>query len=91
MLDNAPSHPLANEMRNGEIRCNFLPPNVISLCQPMDQVVLKTFKLLYSHKLLEIIFARMLDRKSVSECLKDVILVVSLWISTAWMEIKTTK
>lgn len=91
LLDNAPSHPSADELRSGDIKCVFLPPNVTSLCQPMDQGVLETLKRLYRRKLLGVIVAGMDVGKSVSECLKDVdMLDVALWISSAWDEIKTT-
>lgn len=34
LLDNAPSHPSADELRSGEIKCVFLPPNNITLSTP---------------------------------------------------------
>lgn len=90
LLDNAPSHPSADELKSGEIKCVFLPPNVTSLCQPMDQGVLETLKRLYRRKLLGIIIAGMDAGKSVSECLRDIdMLDVALWISNAWEEVKT--
>lgn len=90
LLDNAPSHPSADELSDGEIKCVFLPPNVTSLCQPMDQGVLETLKRLYRRKLLSIIIAGMDAGKSVSECLKDVdMLDVAVWISSAWKELNT--
>ncbi|XP_054259713.1 jerky protein homolog-like [Macrosteles quadrilineatus] len=89
LLDNAPSHPSADELTSGEIKCVFLPPNVTSLCQPMDQGVLETLKRLYRRKLLTIIIEGMDVGKSVSECLKDTdMLDVALWISSAWEELK---
>ncbi|XP_025425198.1 jerky protein homolog-like [Sipha flava] len=36
-IDNAPCHPSESELRDGEIYVKFLPPNVTSLIQPMDQ------------------------------------------------------
>ena len=42
---------------DGQITCLFLPPNTISLIQPMDQGVLQSIKLTYKRDLL----LRMLD------------------------------
>lgn len=35
LLDNAPTHPSEDELRDGEIKTMFLPPNVTSICQPI--------------------------------------------------------
>ena len=42
VLDNCPAHPEAEELisDDGNIFAHFLPPNVTSLIQPMDQGVL---------------------------------------------------
>ena len=44
LLDNAPTHPSAEllERENGKFKVKFLPPNVTSLLQPMDQSVIET-------------------------------------------------
>lgn len=54
LLDNAPSHPCADtlERENGKFRVKFLPPNVTSLIQPMDQSVIETFKRIYRKQML---------------------------------------
>lgn len=39
LLDNAPTHPDADELKDGDIKAMFLPPNVTAICQPMDQGV----------------------------------------------------
>lgn len=52
LLDNAPTHPSEDELRDGEIKMMFLPPNVMSICQPMDQGVLETIKRNYHRQLL---------------------------------------
>ena len=54
ILDNAPSHPCEDtlERENGKFRVKFLPPNVTSLIQPMDQSVIETFKRLYRKQML---------------------------------------
>lgn len=54
LLDNAPTHPSAEllERENGKFKVKFLPPNVTSLLQPMDQSVIETLKRLYRKQLL---------------------------------------
>lgn len=54
LLDNAPTHPSAEllERENGKFKVQFLPPNVTSLLQPMDQSVIETLKRLYRKQLL---------------------------------------
>jgi hypothetical protein len=51
-IDNAPSHPDITELQSGEIKTEFLPPNVTALVQPMDQGVLQAMKLGYRKKFL---------------------------------------
>ena len=46
LLDNCAAHPDVEELvsENGRIAAKFLPPNVTSLIQPMDQGVLVALK-----------------------------------------------
>lgn len=54
VLDNCSAHPNAEDLvsENGKIFAKYLPPNVPSLIQPMDQGVLKALKQIYKKKLL---------------------------------------
>ncbi|XP_050536842.1 jerky protein homolog-like [Daktulosphaira vitifoliae] len=54
IVDNAPTHPIADllERENGQFKTTFLPPNVTSLLQPMDQSVIETMKRHYRRQLL---------------------------------------
>ncbi|XP_066246446.1 jerky protein homolog-like [Euwallacea similis] len=54
LLDNAPSHPPAENLRsnNGNIFAFYMPPNVTPLIQPMDQNVIRITKLHYRSSLL---------------------------------------
>lgn len=54
VLDNAPSDPAASTLvsEDGNITCLFLPPNVTSLLQPMDQGVLENLKRRYKKELM---------------------------------------
>lgn len=46
LLDNAPSHPLAETLdrEDGAFTVMYLPPNVRAVIQPMDQTVIAAFK-----------------------------------------------
>ncbi|XP_046686075.1 jerky protein homolog-like [Homalodisca vitripennis] len=50
LIDNAPSHPDDLELVIGDIKAIFLPPNVTSIIQPMDQGVLQALKQNYRKK-----------------------------------------
>lgn len=52
LIDNAPSHPPIEELAKGNITVKFLPPNVTSLIQPMDQGVLEKIKKVYKKQML---------------------------------------
>uniref|UniRef100_K7F9V3 DDE-1 domain-containing protein n=1 Tax=Pelodiscus sinensis TaxID=13735 RepID=K7F9V3_PELSI len=47
LLDNCRAHPPASELVSGNIFATYLPPNVMSLIQPMDQGVIQNFKYFY--------------------------------------------
>lgn len=85
LMDNAPSHP--NNLRDRGIRVWFLPPNVTSICQPMDQGVLECLKKKYRHKLLSSVLSDTND--TMSQKLKKIdILDVIRWIADSWSEIE---
>ena len=54
VLDNCSAHPEASDLvsDDGKIIAKFLPPNVTSLIQPMDQGVIEALKRRYKKKLL---------------------------------------
>ena len=54
VLDNCPVHPSEEDLisDDGKITAFYLPPNVTSLIQPMDQGVLVALKRHYKKKLL---------------------------------------
>ncbi|UYV78694.1 hypothetical protein LAZ67_16002435 [Cordylochernes scorpioides] len=53
LVDNSPAHPTALISNDGNIKCKFLPPNITSVLQPMDQGVIVAFKRLYKRRQLE--------------------------------------
>ena len=91
VLDNCAVHPDANELvsENGKIIAKFLPPNVTSLIQPMDQGVLIGLKCRYKKKLLGRMLFADEDGMSIVDFLKSVNMkVVVDLISEAWDEVK---
>ncbi|XP_062499058.1 jerky protein homolog-like [Corticium candelabrum] len=52
IMDNAPSHPSVEALSSEGMSCMFLPPNVTSLVQPMDQGVLENLKRRYKRELM---------------------------------------
>lgn len=88
VLDNASTHPDVEHLQNGEIKALFLPPNVTSLCQPMDQGVLQTVKKIYRRKLLSSIIQAIDGGMDVIHKLKKIdLLDVVGWISQSWEEV----
>lgn len=84
LLDNAPSHPSAEELKtsDGHIFVMFMPPNVTPLIQPMDQNVLRLTKLYYRNLLLSSIITgdepvgSALNKLTLSEAMMN--------LATAW-------
>ncbi|XP_046686593.1 jerky protein homolog-like [Homalodisca vitripennis] len=88
ILDNATTHPAVDVIQDGEIKAMFLPPNVTSLCQPMDQGVLVTLKKLYRKKLLSCLIQALDEGVELVDKLKKIdMLDVVGWISQAWDEL----
>lgn len=89
LLDNAPSHPNEEELHSGDIRALFLPPNVTSLIQPMDQGILQSLKKKYRRILLQNLLLATEGEESVIGFLKTVTVKdVLYWIAESWNDIK---
>ncbi|XP_050304065.1 jerky protein homolog-like [Anthonomus grandis grandis] len=88
LLDNAASHPPAEQLRSddGSIFTVYMPPNVTSLIQPLDQNAIRLTKLFYRKNLLSQIIGTNQDigdaLKHIS--LKDAILNFAL----AWRNLR---
>lgn len=90
LLDNAACHPDEEQLSSGDIKAYFLPPNVTSLAQPLDQGVLENLKRNYRKKLLGKLIED-LEEKGVTECLKEITLKDAVyWIAEAWEDIQST-
>ncbi|XP_045468009.1 jerky protein homolog-like [Harmonia axyridis] len=84
LLDNAPSHPPAEELKssNGNIFVIYMPPNITPLIQPMDQNVLRLTKLFYRKSVLSSMITK---RGTVADALKSLTLkdaVIHLHMAT---------
>ncbi|XP_055542586.1 jerky protein homolog-like [Wyeomyia smithii] len=72
---------------DGLIKVIYLPPNVTSECQPMDQSVINAVKMRYKRKLMLRLVLEDEDLKF-EDRLKKVSLLHSIdWLATAWNEI----
>lgn len=88
-LDNAASHPKDLELEN--IRVIYLPPNTTSICQPLDQGVIRNFKFHYRSLILKHLLTRMESSESTSALLKSVnVLDAIYFINNAWQQVTTT-
>ena len=90
VLDNCPAHPNSEDLvsDDGAITAMFLPANVTSLIQPMDQGVIQSVKKRYKKMLLRRLIIQDDRGKSVVEYLKEVNMhVVADLVSKAWSDI----
>lgn len=85
-LDNAGSHPQNLKLKN--IKILFLPPNTTSICQPLDQGIIKNFKVFYRTFILKHILSRMDGIKSTAELSKSIDLLEAIYfIKNAWEQV----
>lgn len=92
LLDNAPTHPSAEILQDGDIKAMFLPPNTTAICQPMDQGVLETLKRNYRRKLLSTLLEEADgEQDNVIGKLKSInVKDVAYWIARAWADVKAS-
>ena len=93
VLDNCPAHPDAEELisDDGNIFAHFLPPNITSLIQPLDQGVLIALKRRYKRKLLHRLIIEDENGSSIIDFLKSVNMkVVVEMIAESWEEISAS-
>lgn len=92
LLDNCSAHHIGCDLKSddGLIQVIYLPPNVTSECQPMDQSVINAIKTRYKKKLMlkliledeHLAFNQRLKNVSLSQCLD--------WLASSWDEISAT-
>ncbi|KAG5309776.1 JERKL protein, partial [Acromyrmex insinuator] len=89
-IDNAPAHPNAAMLYDGDIIVKFFPTNVqASLIQPMEQGVFEHLKRLYRFHLLTFLLEASESGQKLTDSLEKVNLKkVVFWIAQSWKEIK---
>lgn len=88
LLDNCAAHPDEESFTSsdGLVTAKFLPPNVTSLIQPMDQGVLESLKRRYRKSLMRDILLS--DNQDIVTFLKSINMkVVVEKIALAWMKL----
>lgn len=89
LLDNAPSHPSEENLVKGDIKAIFLPPNVTSLIQPMDQGVIEWLKRRYRRKYISSILEKSEEGCDIFECMKSLNIKDAIYtIAESWEELK---
>lgn len=93
LIDNAPSHPsnISLERENGKFKVVFLPPNVTSVLQPMDQGVIESFKRYYRKALLRMVLIGEEYEKNIQQVYTEINLKDAVYMAAeAWATIKDT-
>jgi hypothetical protein len=85
-LDNAGSHPRVLKLKN--VKVIFLPPNTTSVCQPLDQGIIKNFKFYYRDLILRDVLSKIEGVKSATELSKKIDVLEALYfIKTSWNKV----
>ncbi|XP_039627277.1 jerky protein homolog-like [Polypterus senegalus] len=84
LIDNAPSHPEEMQVVCDDIKAIFLPPNVTSILQPMDQGVLQALKQNYRKMLLRSLLEDNEELTILDKLKKMNIKDVIYWVAEAW-------
>lgn len=85
-MDNAASHP---HIELSNVKIAFLPPNTTAACQPLDQGIIKNFKVKYRKRVLRHLIANMDNATSASDLGKKISVLDAIqWISSAINEIE---
>ncbi|GBM54413.1 hypothetical protein AVEN_83015-1 [Araneus ventricosus] len=86
-MDNATSHPDDLKLKN--INLVFLPPNTTSMLQPLDQGIIRSFKVGYRKLLLRHVLSQIFSSKSSEELAKPVsVLDVISWTTSALKKVQ---
>lgn len=89
LLDNAPSHPSQNDLVKGDIKALFLPPNVTSLIQPLDQGVIEWIKRRYRRKYISSILDKSEEGCNIFEAMKSLNVKDAIYtLAASWDELK---
>lgn len=84
-LDNATSHPNIT-LKN--VKLIFFPPNMTSVCQPLDQGIIRNFKLFYRKFLVKRLLSSMDDSECINQLEKSItVFNAVIWITAAWKKV----
>lgn len=87
IVDNCPAHPEIEDLSN--VKLEFLPPNTTSMIQPLDQGIIKNFKLFYRKLLLKMVISKADLGEKASIIANSVnVLDAVKWIAEAWDSVK---
>ena len=87
-LDNASCHPSSLKGMFSNVQIEFLPKNTTSRTQPLDAGIIKTWKMYYKRKLLRHVASEIDGKKTASEIVKSVNLLMAIrWMVSAWEEV----
>lgn len=86
IVDNAPGHAVR---RMSNVKLLFLPPNVTSELQPLDQGIIQAFKLQYRGLMLRWMLTNLDDCDRATELSKKISVLEALrWVSNAWANVR---
>ena len=87
-LDNASCHLSSLKGMFSNVQIEFLPKNTTSRTQPLDAGIIKTWKMYYKRKLLRHVASEIDGKKTASEIVKSVNLLMAIrWMVSAWEEV----
>ncbi|GBO40723.1 Tigger transposable element-derived protein 6 [Araneus ventricosus] len=86
-MDNATSHP--DDLKVKNINLVFLPPNTTSMLQPLDQGIIRSFKLGYRKLLLRRVLSQISSCKSSEELANSVSVLDAIsWTTSALKKVE---
>ena len=86
-MDNATSHPDYLKLKNANLV--FVPPNTTSMLQPLDQGIIRSFKVRYRKLLLRHVLSQINSCKSSEELAKSVSVLDAIsWITSALKKVE---
>lgn len=87
IVDNAPSHTKVKNLPNVQVK--FLPPNLTSAVQPLDQGIIQAAKLHYRRLLLSSMVSNACNSSTVSEYLSKVTVLDAIWwLAKSWNNVR---
>lgn len=88
LLNNAPSHP---NLKFSHVELMFLPPNLTSEVQPLDQGIIHTMKALYRKQMLTCLIAQADQEGTATQYCKAITVLHTIkWIAVAWKNVEVT-